>query len=114
MKNYQEIDEFRVFLGLCVTCLAKGYAEALAEQANFTTMGWMWVYQHCSDRVRNPKRSFSWIPRCYNMQKIALRKAVATASTQEDWESIKLFARPGKQRKLAHDKLMALYCVKAE
>lgn len=96
------------FEKLCVTGLRRDYAEALAEQANFTTREWMDVYSHCSDMVPRQVHPYGRIPRCYNMQIVALKKAVTTAVTQEDWECIRRYARSGKQRTFARDKLLDL------
>lgn len=108
----QECGTLEEFEKLCVIGLAKKYAEALAEQANFTTDQWMELYQTCLEHI-----PIEWIyggpvlkraKRCHNMQIIALKKAVAIATTREDWENIHRHARSGKQRTLARDKLLEL------
>lgn len=85
------------FIKLCVPRLSREYTKALADRACFTTAEWLRVYDHCqSDWTKDE--------RCYNMQVIAMGKAVAVAKTLADW--IAIASRKSKHREIAFDKIV--------
>lgn len=93
-KANETVDDF---IKLCVSGLSREYAEALAGRAYFTTIEWLRVYDHCQS-------DWSKSERCFNMQVIAMKKAVATAKTLADW--IAIAGRKGKHRDLAMHKVL--------
>ena len=93
-KANETVDDF---IKLCVSGLSREYAEALAGRAYFTTIEWLKVYDHCQS-------DWSKSERCFNMQVVAMKKAVVTAKTLADW--IAIAGRKSKHRDLAMNKIL--------
>ena len=81
------------FIELCVYRISKEYASFLAEKAHFSTKEWLQVHDYCCGG------------QCYNMQVIAIKKAIAGAKTLTDWIAIAGQTR-GENRNLAFRKVL--------